>query len=186
MFHHGNISACAPYGHADVPTDGHFNMGTFWHGDFSAWGILDTMDISAHDILAREHFCTWTFLHMDILALCKAIWTFWHRHFGTCATVPKCPCAEMSPCRNFPVLKISCAENSSCWKVPMSKCQQRRMVHLLKCSRDETSVPIWLLPKCSVPKWWLGTFFLATYPFLDSLCLNLATATKYPEVKTWY
>ena len=59
---------------------------------------------------------------MDILAPCKAIWTFQHRNFGNCATVRKCPCAEMSPCRNVPVPKSPRAEKSLCQKVPMSKC----------------------------------------------------------------
>ena len=64
---------------------------------------------------------------MDILAPCKAIWTFWHRHFGTCATVPKCPCAEMSLCQNVPVPNLPHAEKSSCRKVPMSKCSHVEM-----------------------------------------------------------
>ena len=35
MFHHGNISAHAAFGPADIPADGRFNTGTFGHGDFS-------------------------------------------------------------------------------------------------------------------------------------------------------
>ena len=53
---------------------------------------------------------------MEILAPCKAIWTFWHL----------CYCAKMSMCRNVPMLKCSVpkiplAENSSCQKLSMSK-----------------------------------------------------------------
>jgi hypothetical protein len=49
------------------------------------------MDVLAWNISATEHFGTWIFWH-----LAKAIWTFRHRHFGTFATVPKCPCAKKS------------------------------------------------------------------------------------------
>ena len=34
------------------------------------------------------------------------------------------------------------------------------MVHVSKCSHDETSVPKWLLPKSQVPKWWEAYFVL--------------------------
>ena len=92
-FHHGNISAHAPFGAADIPADG---------------------------LLPQECFDMRNFRHREF----SAQWTFQHRHFGTCAIVPKCPCAEMSPCRNVPVPKIPCAKKSLCQKVPMSKCSR--------------------------------------------------------------
>ena len=121
MFHHGNILACAPLGTEEVMAVGHFNTGTFRHGDFSAREIFSTRNFHRRGHFGTGYFGTWKFGHMDILAPCKAIWTFWHRHFGTCATVPKCPCAEMSPCQTVPVQNIPLAKNSSCQKVPMSK-----------------------------------------------------------------
>jgi hypothetical protein len=36
MFHHGTISARAPFGSENIPADGRFNTGTFQHGDFLA------------------------------------------------------------------------------------------------------------------------------------------------------
>ena len=159
MFHHGNISARAPFGGADIPADGHFNKGKFWHGDFSEQELFGTRNFRHGNISTRGNFRTWTFRHcstgaeMSIL-LCK---------------VPKYPNAEMFRCRNIPVLKCSGAKNSSCrkfpvlkiphvetfqwWKVHLPKCLQRWTVHVPKCSRDETSMPKWLLPKGSVPKW---------------------------------
>ena len=142
MFYPESISACAPFGDA---ADGRFNKQTCQHEDFSAQGIFSMRNLWHHGHFGKGYLGTRTFRHMDILAPCEAIWMFWLGHFGTCAIVPKCPCAKMSPCWNVPVPKIPHAENSSCRKVPMSK-----------CSHDETSVPKWLLPKCSVPKWWIG------------------------------
>ena len=53
MFPYGNTLAHAPFGPVDVPAGGHFNTGTFWHGDFSAQeifalGIFGTIDISEY------------------------------------------------------------------------------------------------------------------------------------------
>ena len=53
MFNHKNISAGTLSRPANVPLDGHFNTGTFQHGD-----------ISARDISAPEHFGTWIFWHL--------------------------------------------------------------------------------------------------------------------------
>ena len=94
----------------DVPVDGRFNMGTFWHKEFSTREIFSTMDISARDILAPEHFGTWIFWHLA-------------KHYGLSAQTFRylCYCAEMSPCRNVLVPKIPRVENSSCRKVPMSE-----------------------------------------------------------------
>ena len=124
MFHHENILARATFGPVDVLADTRLYMRTFWRGDFSA---------------------------QDILAPCRAIWTFWYKHFGTCTTVPKCPCTKMSPCRNVPVRKNPRAKNSSCQKFLAPKSPhvetfpcwnvyppepERRTVHVLKCSCD--------------------------------------------------
>ena len=162
MFHHGNISAHAPFSAADISADGLFITGTFRHGEFSAQGIFGTRNFWHLNISAQGYFGTWTFRHLDILAPCKAIWTF--RHL--------CYSAEMSMYENFPVSKCSRAENSSCqkvlvpksphvkifpcWNVHLPECLHRQMVHVPKCSRDETSVPKWPLPKCSMPKWSIG------------------------------
>jgi len=62
-----------------------------------------------------------TFRQMDILAPCKAIWMFQHSHFGTCATLPKCPGAKMFLCQKFLVLKIPHAEKSPCQNIPFLK-----------------------------------------------------------------
>ena len=165
MFHHGNISARAPFGPTDVPADGQFNTGTFWHGDFSARGLFGTRNFWHHGHFGTGYFGTWTFWPMDILAPCKAIWMFWQRHFGTCATVPKYPRVEMFLCRKFFMPKIPCAEKSPCRNVSVLKRPSAGTSaapngalapNLPKCSRDETSVPKWLLPKCSGPKWWVG------------------------------
>ena len=43
-----------------------------------------------------------------------------------------------------------------CWNVNLPERLQCRLVQVLKCSHDETSMPKWLLPKCSVPKWSIG------------------------------
>ena len=55
MFHHGTISASAPFGTLDVPADGSFNTGTFLHGEFSTWGIF-----------SKGTFRHGAFRHMDI------------------------------------------------------------------------------------------------------------------------
>ena len=102
MFHQRNISAHALFVAADVPADGFFNTGTFQHGEFSAQGIFGTQNFQHLNISAQGYFGAWIFRHMDISAPCKAIWTFRQWHFGTCGNVPKCPCAEMSSCRNVP------------------------------------------------------------------------------------
>ena len=136
-FHHRKISATAPFGHADVPADWRFNTGTFGHGEFSAWGIFSTRNIQHHGHFSTRYFGTCIFWHMDISAPCKVIWMFWHRHFGTCATVPKFPHAEISPCRNVPVPKYPRAVNSSPQKIQMSKCSS------VKRQSDGTSALIW-------------------------------------------
>ena len=169
MFHHRNILAHAPFSAADVPADGLFNTGTFRHRVFLARGIFGTRNFRHLNISAQGYFGTWTFRHMDILAPCKAIWTFRHRHFGTCATVPKCPCAEMSLCQNVPVLKRSRAENSTCREVLMTKhsgvemltlCISQNVHSMERClSCDETSVSNWLLLKYFMQKWSLGFYW---------------------------
>ena len=89
-------------------------MGTFRHGKF--W---------ARDILEPEHLGTWIFWHLA-------------KQYGTDILGP------VVLCQNVPVPKIP-----SYQKVPMMKCfrfeisgcrSQCRMVHIPKCSRDETSV----------------------------------------------
>ena len=103
-YHHQDISEHACFGPADVPAHKHFvYMGisstwTFQHKAFSTEGHFATRNFLHHRHFGTVYFGTLTFQHMDIWALCKAIWTFCHIYFGTCATVPKCPCAEMFQC----------------------------------------------------------------------------------------
>ena len=82
MIHHGNILACAPFGHADILADGLstrerfdmrtflarglFDMWTFWHRKVSAKGYFGILDVPSH-----AHFDTGTFScqHEDFSAL---------------------------------------------------------------------------------------------------------------------
>ena len=77
--------------------------------------------------------------------------------------------AEISLCRNFPVPKSPHVKKSPCqksphvetfpyWNVHLPERPHGRTVHMPKCSRDESSVPIWLFPKCPVPKWSIGIY----------------------------
>ena len=103
----------------DISSPGHFGSCIFWpcgrtgtctfclhwrffrHRDFLAVGHLGTRNFRHHGHFSTGYFGSWTFQHMAILAPCKAIWMFRHSHLGTCATVPKWPCAEMSLFQHF-------------------------------------------------------------------------------------
>ena len=72
--------------------------------DISVWILFSTGTLWYWDLTTLGNFGTWTFQHWEISAPYKAIWMFWHRHFGTCAEMcycaepsilPKYPCAEM-------------------------------------------------------------------------------------------
>ena len=81
--------------------------------------------------------------------------TCWNVHVSEChrtSQMPKYFCAKMFQCRKVPVPKRPHAETFPCWNVHLPKRLQRRKVHMPECSRDEISVPKWLLPKCPVPK----------------------------------
>ena len=137
---HVHVSALRMYQHIDI-----LSQWTFWHGVILAQGIFGTMDVSAWDILAPEHFGTC----MDILVPCKAIWTFWHRHFGTCATMPECSCVEMSPCRNVHGAKKSLCQNVPVPKSPRTKtsiCPNTYKAEM--CMRRNVPVMKCLWPKC--------------------------------------
>ena len=119
MFHHGNISARAPFGAADVPADGHFNTGTFRHGDFSARGIFGTRNFRHRNISARGHFGTWTFRHSSTgaeMSVPKRPYCF-----ARCQNIHvlKCSGAEISPWRNVLVLK---SPSAGTFTVPNSAC----------------------------------------------------------------
>ena len=111
----------------------HTGTWTFRHKDFSARGHFGTRNFRHHELFGTGYFGTWIFRHMDILAPCKAIWTFWNRPFGTCATVPKCPHAETSM-----VPKNPCAKKSPCWKVLVPKRPLRRNLHVPECLQART------------------------------------------------
>ena len=117
MFHHGNISAHALFGAADVPANGLFNNRTFQHGEFLAWGIFGTRNFWHLNISAQGYFGTLQ-SNMDVSAQ-----TF--RHL--------CYCAKMSPCQNIQVLKCPCAEKSLCGKVHVPNSPWSQNVHVLKC-----------------------------------------------------
>ena len=106
MFHHGSISAHAPFGAADVPADGHFTTRTFRHRDISAHRHFDTV--------AQVPKCLCRNIHIALqgakISMCRNV------------QVPKYPCAEMFRCRKFLVPKIPRAENSPCRNVPVLKC----------------------------------------------------------------
>ena len=130
-----HISALQTYQHMDISSPWNFR-----HEDISAPGIFGTIDMG--------YFGTWTFRHVDILAPCKGIWTFWHRHFSTCATMPKCPCAEMSLCRN-----IHGAKKSLCQNVPVPKSPSTKKSTETKCPCAQTPTR----PKRACAKmsqWW--------------------------------
>ena len=168
---------------------------TFQHRNVSTWGIFGMGNFRHKEFLAPEHFGTGIFRHLNISEqgyFGKAIWTVQHRHFGTCATVPKCPCAEISPCRNVSVPKNPHAEKSSwrkvlmpqspyiemfpCWNVHLPECLQYRMVHMPRSFRDETFVPKWLFLKFSVPKWSIG---------FNSACSRFTIEVALPPNKEW-
>ena len=69
-------------------------------------------------------------------------------------TVPKCSCTKNSSCRKFLMSKSPHVKTFQCWSVHLPECLQCQTENVPKCSRDETSVPKWLLPKSQVPKWW--------------------------------
>ena len=72
--------------------------------------------------------------------------------------LPKCSCAKKSTCQKVPVPKKSSCRNVPVLKVHLPERPHGQTVHMPKCSRDESSVPIWLFPKCPVPKWSIGIY----------------------------
>ena len=86
----------------DISTRESFDLGNFRQGEFSAQGIFGTMDISARDISAPEHFSTWIFWLLAKQYGC----------FGIDILAP----VLLSMCRNVPMPKCSCAKNSLCRK----------------------------------------------------------------------
>ena len=130
----GQFGMCmfCPYRHMDISSPW-----TFRQKDFSARGYFGTRNFQHHGRFSTGYFSTCTFRHMDILAPCKAIWMFRHRHFGTCANVRKCPCVEMSPCRN-----VHCTEKYLCQKVPVLKspCTETSMEMKCPCAGMPTGL----------------------------------------------
>ena len=121
-----------------------------WHiwSDISAWTYLH-WNISAWGLLATWMFCFCGYFGM------KAFWQLdisaWGHHgtgwFWHYVPVPKCPCA-----------KCPCAEKSLCWNVNVPNSLLTKNApgdelfkYMLKCPRDEISVPKCLLPKCPSP-----------------------------------
>ena len=138
MFYHENISACAPFGDANVPADGRFNTRTCQHGNFLVQGIFGTRNFwhNGHfgtGILAPEHFAARIFWHLakqyDVSAQ-----TFRHR----------CYCAKIAMCQNIPVLKILPAKKSPMSKpcrVETSICQNVRSALWCTCQNDSCQNP---------------------------------------------
>ena len=92
-FRHVHVLALRTYRHMDVSSPW-----TFQHKDFSAQRHFGRRNFRCHGRFGRGYFGNWKFRHMDIWVPCKAILTYRHKHFGTCATVPIYPCAKMSLC----------------------------------------------------------------------------------------
>ena len=94
-----------------------FNMGTFWHEEFSAQEIFRTGKIWHGDISAHGDFCTVAEVpKCQSILLCK---------------VPKYPGAKMFryqniPCLNFYGAEISRAEKSPCRNIPVLKSASTR------------------------------------------------------------
>ena len=96
-FRHRDFSAMWTFWHMDI-----LSPWTCWHRDFWAPEYFNRGTLRHGDITALENFGTRIFCHMDertfwhweILAPCKAIWTFWHL---LCRNVNF---AEISMCRN--------------------------------------------------------------------------------------
>ena len=120
----------------------HAAYSPFWHGTF--W----QKSFRHEDFLAP-----WTFRHLNISA---------HGYFGTLQSNMDisaqtfrhlCYCAKMSMCPKFLVPNSPDVNMFPCWNVHLPERLQRQMVHVPKCSCDETSMRKWLFPKCFVPKW---------------------------------
>ena len=126
--HFGTL-ALRTFRQMDFSTPDRFDMGNFRHGEFLARGIFGTRTFRHRDISAPERFGTWIFWHLA--KQCG--------HFGTdiSAPGPKCPCAEMSPCRDAPVPKNPSAEKSPCRNVPVLKCPSAGMSAALNGARAE-------------------------------------------------
>ena len=119
MFYHGYILASSPFGAADVPADGHFNMRTFQNGDFLAQGLFGKRIFWHRSILAQEHFGTLTFRHSSTsaeMSVSKRPYCF-----ARCQNIHvlKCSGAEISPWRNVLVLK---SPSAGTFTVPNSAC----------------------------------------------------------------
>ena len=90
-FLHGHFGTCKfqPCGRTctwKFRFHGRFDTRTFRHREILVQWIFGTMNVSARDISATEHFGTWMFWHLGKQ----------NGHFSTCATVLKCPCNETS------------------------------------------------------------------------------------------
>ena len=133
MFHHGNISAHAPFCAADGTRN-------FRHLHISAHGYFGTlqsnMDISAQTF---RHLC-----YCAEMSMCRNV------------PVPKSPRAEKSPCRNVPVLKcpsagMSAALNGACaemfpwWNIcaemTLAEMFRAKMVYRPAVSSNRRAVP---------------------------------------------
>ena len=111
------------------------------------------------------------FHHWNILALAPLVPKYLGAEIfqAVMSVVPNIPRAKNSTCR-----KVQMSKTLLCWDVYLSERPQGRRVHVLKCSHDETSVPKWLLLKCSVPKWRVGDRCAKT----DIFCQNVWQLTK--------
>ena len=141
-FGKGTFWLCGHSGTWTFCLRGRFGMKTFWHRDFLAWGRFNKRGILEKDISAQEYFGTWTFGHWEISAPYKAIWTFRHRHFGTCAEMFYCAKINVS------VLKCPCSEKYLCWKAHMPNSLLAKTSMETKRPCAETSMEMkWFLPK---------------------------------------
>ena len=94
MFQHVQVLVLRTYRQIDISSPW-----TFRHMDILAQGIFGTIDVSAWDISAPEHFGTQIFWHLAM-------------QYG------QCYCAKISMCQNIPVLKCPRAKTSMVPKNP--------------------------------------------------------------------
>ena len=122
-----DVSSREHFGTCTVRRCGCSGRWTFQQGNLSTWGNIGTVNFRHNEFSAQEHF--------------GGTWIFWHpaKQYGRFGIDILAP---VLLCQNVHVPKIPRAEKSRCQNVPVHLPErlQRQMVHVPKCSRDETSM----------------------------------------------